>query len=540
MLLDARNIGISFGERRLFSGVNLRLQVGDRIGLIGANGSGKTTLLNLLAGELAPDAGTILRRCGITYIRQFSAEEATGNPRELSRYHVVHTLGQGGMSGGELTRVKLANAFSGAQPLVFADEPTANLDAAGVRLLTQQLAELDSLLLVSHDRQLLNAVCNRILEIRDGKLWLYEGNYAQYRELREAERSREREEYTRYIRERQRLEAAAQDMKRRAAHIVNPGKAKRTGNDGLDSPGARSKGSQQKNLQRAAKAALSRAAALPEREKPREQARMRLDFALTQPPEGKVMLTGKALCFAYGEREILRNASFLLPNGSHAALLGPNGCGKTTLLRLIAAGNPGISQAPRCRIGLMRQDFGDMDPEGTVLDYVMQDSVQSPETVRGVLGSLLFRGDAVFRRLGMLSGGERVRAALARLVVSSANLLLLDEPTNYLDIESLEAVQATLRAYAGTLLFVSHDREFVRAVANRLFLIRDRRIESFPGTLDAYEERQNPAREDPLILRMRLAKLAQEIATGQGDREALETQYRKTAAQLREAEREKR
>ena len=169
------------------------------------------------------------------------------------------------------------------------------------------------------------------------------------------------------------------------------------------------------------------------------------------------------------------------------ALIGGNGTGKTTLLNLIINGGDDITKAPKAKLGYFYQDFENLDFGKTVLDNALADSVQKPDKVRLILARLLFRGDDVFKKASVLSGGEKVKLSLAKLLTSDANVLLLDEPTNYLDIDSLEAVQTLLADYDGTLVFVSHDKEFVNAISNKLLVVQNRQLIMFDGNLDEYE-----------------------------------------------------
>lgn len=221
------------------------------------------------------------------------------------------------------------------------------------------------------------------------------------------------------------------------------------------------------------------------KEKPRKLPQIRPIFSLTDPPQNPIIMEAESLSFSYPNgKEIFRDTVFRLLRGSRTVLLGENGSGKTTLIRLILEGNL-IRIVPKAKIGYLKQDLSDLSMDKTVLENAMETSIQSPGIVRTVLARLLFTASDIQKPVSVLSGGERVRLAFARILVSHANVLILDEPTNYLDIPSIEAIQALLSEYEGTMLFTSHDRAFVKAIATDAVVIRKKQI--FPLDIERIE-----------------------------------------------------
>ncbi|MBQ8136666.1 MAG: ABC-F family ATP-binding cassette domain-containing protein, partial [Clostridia bacterium] len=243
----------------------------------------------------------------------------------------------------------------------------------------------------------------------------------------------------------------------------------------------RSPASKAKMLERSARNIEQRMEHMEAKERPREAPSIRPDFRLTDPPQNRFILQAEHLSFAYpGGKVIFEDAAFQLEHGARTALLGPNGSGKTTLFHLIREGEA-VRIVPKARLGFFHQDLSDLREEDTVLESVMHASIQSETIVRAVLARLLFFSRDLQKRVGILSGGEKIRLSFARLFTSEANVLILDEPTNYLDIPSVEALERMCSEYEGTMLFASHDEAFVDAVATNRLAIKDCKIVRFPS-----------------------------------------------------------
>jgi len=530
LVLEAENIRKYYSERLIIGFESLKIYTGDKIGIVGQNGSGKTTLMNILSKEIEPDEGFVKHYCDIAYIRQFSDEGIKADNKVLKEFNLLDKSNQAVFSGGERTRIKIANALSSENIIVFADEPTANLDYKGIELFKQKLSTVESFLIISHDRNLLDSLCNKILEVRDGKIRLYNGNYTLYKEQKEMEHRQEEQEYEKYVSVKIKLEEAIKDRQSKSKSIRKA--PKRMGNSEARLH-KRSATEKQEKMDNSVNSLKTRLEKLEVKEKPKELPRIKLDFSLTNPPENRIVISADRLSFSYGNRKIFSNAGFKVYNGLKTALWGENGSGKTTLLNLISnRSNDSIYIVPKAKIGYFHQGFENLDYNRSVLENVMKDSVQTQTVARTILARLLISGDDVHKKVGVLSGGERIKVSFAKLFVSDANILLLDEPTNYLDMMSIEALEDVLSDYEGTVLFVSHDREFVNKVAQRLLIIENHSIVEFEGTLQGYmDSRQNPKQTvdetERIALRMRITEIISKLSRPDADKEALEAEYQR-------------
>ncbi len=534
LILEANHIKKYFGERLILACDQIKIYSDDKIGIVGRNGSGKTTLLNLLSGELEADEGSIKRYGSISYIHQFSDENAAAHSKALKEFKVVDASSRVKRSGGEQTRIMLANAISKEYALLFADEPTTNLDFEGIELLLQKLSAVESLLLISHDRSLLDRLCNKIIEIDSGKLTTYGGSYSAYKEQKEMALSRAQFEYDQYAQEKTRLERTLLDRSDRAQKMKKA--PARMGNSEARLHKRKATEKEEK-IHNSASSIKTRLEKLDVKEKPRKQSSVLMDFSLTKPPENKIILSAQDLSFGYGSRLLFEHTRFEIFNGKKTAFIGENGSGKTTLLNLIYKGTSGISIVPKAIFGYFYQGLENLHSDETVLKNVMLESIQNETTARTILARLLIKGDDVFKRVGVLSGGERIKVSFAKLLVSNANVLLLDEPTNFLDMDSIESLQDLLCEYEGTVLFVSHDRQFVNQVADRLLLLQNRQLIPYEGNLASYEAHilQRSQKDDTQIsiLKMRLAETVSKMSMPQADKEALEEVYQDILRQLK-------
>ena len=538
LLIEAQNIKKYYHDRKIIEFDDFKVYSGDKIGIVGQNGSGKTTFLNILSGEVETDEGYVRRFCDITYIRQFSDEEIEADQKEISRMNLSQIADQAVCSGGELTRIKIANAFSKNNLLVFADEPTSNLDFRGVEILKERLSQVDSMLLISHNRDLLDSLCNKTLEIRDGKIKIYNGNYSFYKEQRGIEQKNEMVEYEKYVSEKTKLTNAIENRQRRSGKMRKA--PKRMGNSEARLH-TRQANEKQEKIHNAVNSLRTRLEKLEVKESPKELPMIQLDFSLTNPPANRIVISAENFSFSYGKKKIFQNTGFRIFNGSKTALLGENGVGKTILLNLIAgSGNGSIKIVPKARIGYFYQGFENLQQNMTVLDNVMAESVQSQTVARTILARLLITGDDVYKKVEVLSGGEKIKVSFAKLFVSSANVFLLDEPTNYLDMSSIEALENMLSCYEGTVLFVSHDRAFVNRVADRLLLIENQSISEFDGNLDKLEKykKQQIQKDinDPeqIALQMRMTEIIAKLSRQDANKDELEAEYGRLLKKLRE------
>ena len=532
ILLSANHIVQYFGERKILEFQKLNIYEGDCIGIVGANGVGKTTLLNILSGELTPDEGNVIRNVSISYFKQLRERVGQVSQQNSHKLGLLGKLSRENLSGGEMTRLGLA-AMNGNSPLTFADEPTANLDADGVELCCQMLERCSTLLLISHDRAVLDRLCTRIIEIKDGQLYFYMGNFSDYCQQKEHTIKRQEFEYQQYCSEKSRLEKAA-CQRSQASESVQKAPS-RMGNSEARLH-KRAAGEKMEKLDNARKNILSRLEQLEVKEKPRKIPLIHIDFSLTNPPANREVVTGNHITFRYGDNLIFENASFSLPKGSKTALVGPNGAGKTTLMELIWSGMPAIHLVPKVKIGYFKQSLDTLDLNKTVLENVMETSIQSEKTMRGILGRLLIRREDVFKKAGVLSGGERIKLAFAKLFGSPANLLLLDEPTNFLDMPAIEALEKMVKEYEGTVLFVSHDRAFCDRCATRILRIENQKLISFDGNLSSWEKKQaelkSDKKMDKVLLELRLAEVISKLSVPNcKNKEELEKEFERLITQ---------
>ena len=550
MILEIRNLRKAYGDRELFAIDLLTVYDGERIGLVGQNGAGKSTLLHILSGDEKPDEGTVRRFAETALIRQqgVPGESGEGVYRALFRAQE----NRAGLSGGEQTRNRIAAALSAHPGLLLADEPSTDLDEQGLLTLRRQLeAFRGTLILISHDRTLLRQLCTRIWCLENGKIEDFPGGYDAFSEERKRKRERAQFEYDQYRSEQKRLKESAQRMAERASSVRRA--PSRMGNSEARLH-CREYTDAILQLSHAKRTIQNRMEKLEVKEKPVPLPEIQMKLGVSSPIGAKTALEVRCACLEAGGRPLLADTGFILPTGSKTALTGPNGCGKTTLLSALAgktaagtAFDGTIRFNPQVRAGWFDQHHErTLRPDRTVLENVMEDSPHQQTLARTVLTSLGFERDAVFKPVSVLSGGEKAKAALARLLLTDLNLLILDEPTNHLDLFTLEALEDLLAGYGGTLLFVSHDETFIRKVSGREVRFEEGRLVTFEGGAAGREE-QNRAGAEPqdlklavMTLEMRLADLSARMARPKkGDRpDQLNREYEELAEKLRSLKRQ--
>ena len=519
-MLTLSEICKAYGGRTLFAGVSLQVNREDRLGLVGPNGAGKSTLFSLILGTEAPDGGAIALQRGITLghlpqetepagqetvfelatavtsefaglrhrLRVFQADPEHHaaelhdaqehfdrlSGREIEARAKQNLAGLGfretdferpvrELSGGWVMRVHLARLLTQEPDLLLLDEPTNHLDLDALLWFQDHLRTYPGgVLMVSHDRDFLNQLVTAVVEIRQTRLFRYRGNYDAYLEQREAAEEQ--------------LVAAWKNQQREIARLqrfVDRFRAKNTK--------ATQAQSKLKQIERMEKIDA------PEGGEPA------IDFAFPQPKRtGQRVITLDGVGFGYGERTVYDHLDFEAQRGQRIVLVGPNGAGKSTLLKLLA----GVlaPQAGERRLGYHVKDgyysqyrLETLHPDFTVLEEAFDTPQRLTETfVRTVLGAFLFRGDDVFKKVSILSGGEKSRLALVKLLLDPPNLLLMDEPTTHLDLASVEALLFALDQFQGTLVFISHDVYFIRELANHVVHVKDGWLTHYTGGYQYY------------------------------------------------------
>lgn len=531
MQLVVDKIAKSFGINEIFKDVSFMVDKGEHIGLVGVNGSGKTTLLRCLLDTNYTDSGTIRFEPGISVgyvqqgftdikgsiwefclqscpeiiqlrekIKRLEEKSAAASDSDVDdileeygsavkRYEYLDgynyesrikrvLIGLGytekwwqenaeNLSGGQKTRLMLAAALVRNPDFMILDEPTNHLDIVMTQWLEEYLKEFKGgLIVVSHDRAFLDNVATRILEMEGGRLQSFKGNYTKYLEQKAIQTATQEAAYT-----------AQQDYIARTEAYIRRFKA------GIKSKMARGRQSQLNRLERIDAPVKNE------------------EFELRLPPAAECadrVLIMEDLTIGYGDKVLASGINLILRRGEKAALLGANGTGKTTLLKTILGETAPLKGKAkignRVQIGYFSQSYERLDPKQTLLENFVMEYGFTEERTRSMLGGMLFHGDDVFKEIGTLSGGQKARLVLLKLVLDGANCLVLDEPTNHLDIMARETVEAALTAFDGTVLVVSHDRYFVNEVADRIWEIEDGQVKDYKGNYDFYLEEKAKAK----------------------------------------------
>lgn len=483
MLLEINHLEKHYGQRKLLDIDNFVLYRGDKVAVVGNNGSGKTTLLRIINGDVAEDSGRVHARGSVQMISQFHDKEM--GEADVSIAGRLGLITSKVHSGGEQTKARIAHAMSMQSDILLADEPTTNLDIKGITVLEHMLKQFHGgLLLVSHDRDLLANVCNQVLEIGKDKCTQYHCSYADYVAQKKLEETAHRAAYDKYTAEKKRLKQAAQAKTRQSAQTRKTPKRMGNSEARLHKMG----GQRQKfKLDKAAKAAMTRLEQLETVEKPWEEKPIVFDVK-ARAVHNPVLVQVSDVSKAYDGRSVLEHCSFTVPNGKRTALIGANGAGKTTLIKMIMNSKEGVKTCANLKIGYFSQNISNLDDNKNILENAIAESIHSECFVRTILARLLFQRDEIGKKASVISGGEKVKLSLAKIILSDFNLLVLDEPTNYLDIASRTALEAVLSAYPSAVLFVSHDRAFLRAVADRVVSMKDKSVCTFEGGYTAFKE----------------------------------------------------
>ena len=530
-LLNFQNVSMAFADREIFHGVTFNIEKGDKIGLIGANGSGKTTLFSLITGGLEPAEGNIILPSGLRlghveqhacagsektvyeellsvfaplmkleaeledahrkveltdgkvpeYLeRQQLLNEAYvsgGGLTYVSRAHATlaglgftkeeENLQVSALSGGQRTKLSLGKLLLSEPELMLLDEPTNHLDMVSLEWLEDFLQKYGgALLVISHDRYFLDRVTSRTFELAANKLYTGKGSYSVYMKTKALRLETDRREYEKGMLEIKRIEKMIEQQKQfnQERNYITIA-------------------SKQKQIERIR-------ASLPELPPKEREMKLRFGEVLRS---GDEVLIAEDLCKGYGGKVLFRNVDLKLFRGDRVFLLGPNGCGKSTLLGLLMNTVPkdaGLAYfGHNVKIGYFEQTQRSLMQDRTVLEEIYGSFPQlSVPECRSLLGAFNFRGEDIEKNMRSLSGGERARVALLKLILQKPNFLIMDEPTNHLDAASREVLEEALAGYEGTLLCVSHDRYFVNRLANKVLYFNGQEVKTLEGNYDTYAE----------------------------------------------------
>ncbi len=534
LLIEANNVKKMYAERVIFEASRLEIHSGDRIGLVGRNGSGKTTLIKVLNGELLPDTGIVRCLCSKASILQLEDPDSTQIDPLVGSFYKARKF-QATMSEGEKERLKIAEALSKKPELLFADEPTSNLDLEGINRLTTDLVNFaGAFLIISHDRHLLDTVCSKIWELENGKITEYRGNYSDYKKQKADQLRKQEAAYENYLAKKRQLTEALMEKKRQATKSIKPPKNLNRSEARL---GKDFYGGKQKKLARVGKALETRIDKIEKVDKPYIAPDVKIPLALENRLYSKVIVSAENLTVAFGEQVLLQNASFEILNGHKVAITGANGAGKTTLLKLILNRESPLKVVAKAKFGYFSQKLDILNPQTTILENVLATAIHTETIVRSVLARLLFKNDYVYKRINVLSGGEQVKVALAKVLLSDINVLVLDEPTNYLDIESMEALEELLKNFEGTVIFVSHDQYFLEKIATQKLEITEKSIHAAKVKTPVNERQTISSKPDKkLLLQTRLSEIIGKLSFAQSEEERLtwDREYIEILAQLKE------
>ena len=588
ILMTVQGVSKSFGMKSVLKDISLTLQQGARMGLIGVNGSGKSTLFRLIAGQMEPDEGSIslmrgtrvgmltqeadiqsdltvreelsrvfepvremerrlraleeemaqkhedeaeLDRLSREYARLTDRFEDAGGYEWPSRIQgVLAGLGfakgredqpASVLSGGEKTRLCLARLLLTQPDLLMLDEPTNHLDLSSIQWLEDTLKKYrGTVLIISHDRYFMNSVCDCMAEISMRRLVQYEGNYDQFTVKRQADIERQIREY-----KLQQAEIARQQAIIQRYRMYNREKSIRAAE------------SREKRLEK-----------MERLERPVDEQHVRFSFEARRRT-GEDVLKVRGLAKSFEGRSLFENFDLHLRAGDRVAIIGPNGVGKSTLLNIIArklkADAGEVEFGANVDLGYYEQHQTGLDPEKDVLNELWDAFPRLDlDRVRSVLALFLFTGDDVYKKISMLSGGEKGRVSLCKLMLKRDNLLLLDEPTNHLDMDSREVLEGALEDFDGTILTVSHDRYFINRVADRIIEMRPDGVKEYLGNYDDYLEkkrREEAGLEDAAASGMTKTQLDKQRRRERLLREgkkALEKQLEAAEARIAAAEKE--
>ena len=567
------------GAQEILRGVDLRVDNGEKVGIVGRNGEGKTTLLRLLTGEDSPDGGSVLLAKGarLGYVSQRPVFEAGISARAyvesgLAEVHAVERELEevaekmaevegdaldillkrhgeltarmeflGGweadrkvdtvldgiglsrhlwereartLSGGEKARTQMARELVSVPDLLLLDEPTNHLDLAGIEWIENWLREMQSaVVMVSHDRRMLDRVCGAIVEVTRGQLIRYPGNYSRYVTLKQ-------ERYDSALRA---WEIQSAEIRREENFIKKHMGSQRT---------AEAKG-RRKRLQNVVRL-----------EQPYDDVRKPLIKVQEVGRGGQEVLAAENLCVGYGDVRILDSVNIRIGRGERIGIVGPNGAGKTTLLRVLAGrAEPQsglLERGYKAVCGYYDQETSDLRDENTVYMEIRRDHPQMTDLeIRSHLAQFLFRGNDIDLQVSGLSGGERARLSFARLVLSGPSWLAIDEPTNHLDLAGRTALEEMLSAFPGALVFISHDRQFLDDLATRIIEIKDGALRSFTGNYSDYRaqllEEEGSAKQEAEEQRKREVKQQKEAAQRkQSPRKSSQKNTRKAAGKKKQ------
>lgn len=568
MLIDLVHIKKQFGSQVLFRDLSLRIVAGDRIGLVGSNGSGKSSLFKMIMNEMQPDEGEVVRRktTSVGYVQQEvdragegpllrAVVDRIGDLKAVSdrRLQLIQQIeardgdlsaltkalgevedrfaAQGGyeiegrakavlcglgfserdlerdvmeFSGGWLMRAQLASVLLREPDILLLDEPTNHLDLESLMWFETYLKTYAGcLVIVAHDREFLNRTVTRVVELSRGECFISVGDYDRYLAFK-AEQGTLLEK----------AHQAQQAKIRELEGFIERNRARAST--------ARRAQSRMKELEKVERIAL------PNSER-------RVAFRFPQPERtGKVVAEVTDLQLRYGEKVVFAGVDFSLFRGERVALVGPNGAGKSTLLKVLAGVLPLSGGKRELGVNVSVDYFAQhqlevMNPARTVMEEMMTRSGdETISFIRGILGGFLFSGEAVDKRVAALSGGEKSRLALAKMLMRPASLFLMDEPTNHLDIPSRELLETALNNYSGSLCFVSHDRRFIDALATRVVDVEGGRLEAYPGNYSYFESKKAQLTPQPT------APLVVEVAADDADAASRRERRRREAEARKE------